>query len=85
MALEFDPLKDAANIAKHGVSLARAADLDILAWLQDDRHPKGEVRYRAWGLDRRRSLLLAFTLRGANVRAISLRRAHSREMNRYAQ
>ena len=85
MALEFDPLKDAANIAKHGVSLARAADLDILAWLQDDRHPKGEVRYRAWRLIDGEAYCLAFTLRGANVRAISLRRAHSQEMNRYAQ
>jgi uncharacterized DUF497 family protein len=27
--IEFDPAKDAANIAKHGISLARAADLEV--------------------------------------------------------
>jgi len=49
MLIEFDPAKDEANIAKHGVSLARAADLEILAFIEDDRTDYGEVRYRAWG------------------------------------
>ena len=33
MDVEFDPAKDAANIAKHGISLARARELDILAFV----------------------------------------------------
>lgn len=49
MAIEFDPDKDVANIAKHGVSLALAGDLDILAFIEDDRNDYGEIRYRAWG------------------------------------
>ena len=29
MKIEFDEAKDEANIAKHGVSLAAAADIDL--------------------------------------------------------
>ena len=29
--VDFDPSKDAVNLAKHGISLARWVDLDILA------------------------------------------------------
>ena len=46
MQIEFDPAKDAANLAKHGVSLALARELDweaALVWV-DDRFEYGEVR-----------------------------------------
>jgi uncharacterized protein len=36
MDIEFDPVKDASNQAKHGVSLALAAELDwdaALVWV----------------------------------------------------
>lgn len=84
MEIEFDPAKEAANLAKHGVSLSRAIDLEILAFLEDDRSEYGEVRYRAWGLIDGKPHCLAFTDRNGTVRAISLRRAHTKEMNRYA-
>ncbi|MBO9543649.1 BrnT family toxin [Caulobacter sp.] len=48
--MQFDPAKNEANIAKHGVSLERAAEMDIQAVLEDDRHDYGETRYRAFGL-----------------------------------
>lgn len=83
MEIEFDSAKDEANIAKHGVSLSRAADLEILVFIEDDRATYGEVRYRAWGLIDGTAYCLAFTLRDNRVRAISLRRAHSKEMKRY--
>ena len=35
--IEFDAAKDAANIAKHGVSLAEAANLDLLCRRRDRR------------------------------------------------
>jgi len=40
MHLTFDPVKDAANVAKHGISLSAAADLDWANALteSDDRH-----------------------------------------------
>lgn len=76
MAIEFDSAKDETNIAKHSVSLARAADLEILAVIEDDRNSYGEVRYD-------KAYCLAFTDRNGTVRAISLRRAHKKEMDRY--
>ena len=46
MRIEFDPAKDEANLAKHGVSLALAAELDweaALVWF-DDRFEYDELR-----------------------------------------
>ena len=46
MHVKFDPGKDEANRAKHGVSLALAAELDwesALVWL-DSRFEYGELR-----------------------------------------
>jgi len=83
MAIEFDPAKDAINIAKHGMSLSRAAEMEILAYLRDDRNEYGETRYRAWGLIDGEAHCLAFTYRNGRVRAISLRRAGDKEMKRY--
>jgi len=80
--IEFDPAKDQANIAKHGVSLARAADLEVLARVADGRFD--EPRFRAYGLIDGVGCCLAYTIRNGVVRAISLRRAHRKEMNRYA-
>ena len=84
MDIEFDPAKDQANIAKHGISLARAAELEILTFVEDDRNAYGEVRYRAWGWLEGKYYYLAFTSRNGMVRAISLRRAHQKEVDRYA-
>jgi uncharacterized DUF497 family protein len=77
--VDFDAAKDARNVAKHGISLARAVDLEIHAVAQDDRHAYGEPRFRAWGLIDGMAWCLAFTLRDGRVRAISLRRAGAKE------
>ncbi len=79
--LEFDPAKDEANIAKHGISLARAADLDVLVRILDDRFE--EDRRRAYGVIDGEAYCLAYTMRDGQVRAISLRRAHAKEMRRH--
>ena len=50
MPIEFDAAKDRENIAKHGISLARAEEMEILSFTEDERKDYGEVRYRAWGL-----------------------------------
>ncbi len=81
MQIEFDPAKDAANIAKHGVSLARAADLDLLAYVADDRF--AEPRFRLYGLIEGVAHCVAGTDRDGIVRVVSLRRAHAKEMRRY--
>lgn len=79
--IEFDPDKDERNLAKHGVSLARTAELDIRAVEHDARFAP-EMRFRAFGLLDGRPYCLAFVLRGSKVRPISLRRAHEKEYRR---
>jgi len=79
--IEFDPAKDAANVEKHGVSLARAAELAPLVFVKDDRFE--EDRYRVYGLLDGKLHCLVVTGRGDKLRAISLRRAHAREMRNY--
>jgi len=86
MEIEFDPAKDEANIRKHGMSLSLAKDLEIdtAHVMTDTRKDYGENRFIAVGPIGGRLCVLAFTLRGGKVRAISLRRANPRERRRYA-
>lgn len=81
--VEFDPAKDEINIRKHGVSLRRAADLVIEAFILDTRVDYGEERFRAYGTIDGLDYCLGCTIRGERVRAISLRRAHAKEMRRH--
>ena len=81
MEIEFDLEKDAANISKHGISLGRARDMIILAYRPDARFE--EPRYRLFGLIDEMPYCLAAVNRDGRVRAISLRRAHEKEMRRY--
>ena len=81
MNVEFDPDKDAANIAKHGVSLARAADLEVLAYVEDRRF--AEPRFRLYGEIDGEAYCLAGTDRDGVIRVIGLRRAHAKEMRRH--
>ena len=83
MEIEFDPAKDEANLAKHGVSLARTVDFEIIAFREDARRAYGETRFRAWGWIDGQYYCLVFTHRQHRLRAISLRRAHQKEIDRY--
>ncbi len=87
MDIEFDPDKDAANIAKHGLSLADAGKLDLLAaaTVIDDRQDYGETRFRAFGRIGTLGYNLVFTVSGTTLRPISFRRAHEKEMRRYGR
>jgi uncharacterized protein len=81
--IEFDPAKDATNIEKHGISLSRADELDVLAAFEDSRFTK-ELRFRAYGLIDGVPYCLAYTVRNGKLRPISLRRAHSKEIEHNA-
>jgi uncharacterized DUF497 family protein len=81
---DFDPAKEAINLSKHGVSLARWVDLEVLAIVRDDRFDYGEPGYRAYGVLDGISHCLVFTIRNERYRPISLRRAHAKEMKRHA-
>lgn len=81
MEIEFDPDKDAANVAKHGISLARAADFELVSRIDDDRYY--EPRVRAYGRIDGVMHAMAFVVRDGRVRPISLRRAHEKEFRRH--
>ena len=81
---DVDPAKEAINVSKHGISLARWIDLDVFAIVGDNRFEYGEPRYRAYGVIDGVSYCLVFTVRNEQYRPISLRRAHAKEMRRYA-
>ena len=85
MTVSFDPAKDAINRAKHGLSLARADEIDlrIAVVRPDDRLEYGEPRWRAYGMIDGKLHMLAFTVREGMLRAISLRRANAKETRRY--
>ncbi|MFO0440005.1 MAG: BrnT family toxin [Betaproteobacteria bacterium] len=87
MRIEFDPAKDVANLAKHGVSLALAADLDweaALVWI-DERFEYGELRMIALAPNTGVLYYVAFVDCGAARRVISLRRASRREVKYYVE
>ncbi|WP_292926164.1 BrnT family toxin [Nitrosomonas sp.] len=83
--MTLDSTKDAINIAKHGVSMALASELDwesTRLWL-DTRKEYGEVRTIGLALMKTRLFYVVFTDRGDYRRIISLRKANAREVNRY--
>jgi uncharacterized protein len=85
VTIAFDPGKDGINREKHGLSLARASEIDLrtACVLVDDRQDYGEPRWRAYGMLDGRLHMLAFTVRDGVIRAISLRRANVKEVRRY--
>jgi uncharacterized protein len=87
MQTTFDPSKDAANIAKHGVSLAAAESIEwATLWAKaDDRAAYGEERMIGYAYIGERLYCVVYTDRGNTRRVISLRKANSREVKRYAE
>ena len=87
MRIEFDPTKDAANKAKHGMSLSIAGELDwesALVWV-DDRFEYNEIRMIALAPKTAILYYVAFVDRGEVRRIISLRRANRREVKHYVE
>ena len=91
MNVMFDPAKDAANLAKHGVSLTEAAGFEwgtAVVW-PDTRRDYGEARMVALGYIGLRIMALVFVDRPPEQpterRIIRLRKANSREVKRYAE
>jgi uncharacterized protein len=87
MMIEFDPVKDEINQAKHGISLKAASgfDWDTALEREDDRFDYGEVRFIAIGLIESRLHVMALA-EGSDdhaVRVISLRPAEKHETRFY--
>jgi len=87
MEITFDPAKDAINLAKHGISLAAAAEIewDTLYAVPDMRQAYGEERMVGIGYIGLRLFVVVYVDRDDVRRIISLRKANRREENRYAE
>jgi uncharacterized DUF497 family protein len=81
----YDPAKDRANLAKHGVSLSLAEILFAGPYVSvsDDRFDYGELRKVSFGIINGRLFVCVYTDREAERRIISLRKANKREVIRY--
>jgi uncharacterized DUF497 family protein len=87
MKIEFDPAKNALNIAKHDISFEDVVyfDFDTALIDQDDRKLYGEIRLVALGYLFDRIHSLCFTKVDQGIRIISLRKANRREVRYYEQ
>jgi len=87
MEIAFDPVKNAANISKRGISFERVTDFDFetAIYYLDDRKDYGEKRIRAFGYLGDRLHCLVFVETDDGIRVISLRKANQREVKRYEQ
>ena len=87
MKITFDPSKDGANIAKHGVSLALAESIEwATLWAtQDTRSHYGEIRMVGYAYVGLRLFCVVYTDRAQERRIISLRKANNREVSKYAE
>ena len=83
--IEFDPDKNEANIAQHGIDMAAAADFefDTAVVSVDSRKRYGETRNIGVGYIAARLHVLVFTKRRQTLRVISLRKANKREAKAY--
>ena len=85
MWYEWDEAKRQVNLIKHGVDFSDIYlfDWDTATTISSDR--RGETRFAAIGYIGDILHFSVYTIRGANRRIISLRKASNREKERYEQ
>ncbi len=86
MQIEFDTAKDAANIAKHGLSLAFGAELFAdprYLLIGSVREIDGEERFKVIGMVAGKLYTAVHVVRGPAVRFISVRRSNDGEERTY--
>jgi len=87
MEIAFDPVKNRLNIRDHQVDLADVDGVffDPFALTHEDRD-HDEVRFVTMGMDGfGRLLVVVYTYRGEDIRAISARRAEPHERRLYEE
>jgi uncharacterized DUF497 family protein len=85
MGFQWDPGKNAANLAKHGVDFQDAIGVfrnPFLEW-EDTRGAYGERRFIVIGMVNATTLTLVYAGRGVDRRIISARRASRYERQLY--
>jgi uncharacterized DUF497 family protein len=86
LVFEWDEEKAALNLAKHGVSFLRAAEIFVNEMLEkiDDREDYGELRFIALGRVETEVYRVVYTWRGEGVvRLISAQKANKNERETY--
>ena len=85
--IRFDPAKNATNVATRGLSFEHVEQMEwATALIQEDtRKAYGERRFQVLGFIGERLHAMVFTPREGKVHVISLRKANSREVKRYAK
>jgi len=85
----WDPSKAARNLAKHGISFDKAAEVfddDLFLVFADPDHSTEESRFIIMGRPKRGPLLVvAYTERSDVIRIISARKATRKEQDIYAE
>ena len=82
---EFDPAKSAANHDKHGIDFVEAQVLWTVPALDQILPYRGERREMRTARIGEKLWSAIFTMRGAAVRIISVRRARKDEVNDYGR
>ena len=84
---DFDPKKDALNLAKHKISLRNCLYFDWSDSLIDlsNNLAISESRFVAYGYIGNRLHVMVYCIRSGIVRVISLRKANKREVKYYAE
>jgi hypothetical protein len=84
---EWDPRKEAHNVAKHGIDFTTASLIwdDFVSKRPDSRRDYGEARFVAFGIAENRVLAVVFTRREEARRITSARIASSRERRLYEE
>jgi uncharacterized DUF497 family protein len=88
MSPEFDPRKNAANVAKHGISLSGGDGVlrDPLGITIEDESSQGEMRQVTIGMNSLGMVMVVvWTERGDDVRLISVRKAEPKERRSYEE
>lgn len=86
MQYAWDPAKNRANLAKHGIDFADVVAVfeDEFALARPDADSRGESRFVIVGMDGfGRHLVVVFTERDARIRIISARPATTKERKSY--
>ena len=86
MTIEFDPIKAASNLQKHGVHFAEAEMVlqDPTALTIEDPDAVNEQRWITMGMDSTgRILVVVYTYRSDQIRIISIRKASRQEREKY--
>lgn len=87
MQFEWDPAKDAANQAKHGIGLREAAEIfrGVIVVREDTRRDYSERRWVALGEYDGDVIRVVYTARDGAIRMISAWKANTHDRKTYQE